>query len=71
MAENGRNSYTTVLENLRHLEARNEDKSFLRLYSVHHPQGRADVPYSMMVTGSFKDFIDMPVIERVRLHNFN
>ena len=71
LGETGRNSYTRGLEHLQHLEARNEDKSVLWLHSVHHHQGRTDVPYSMRVTGSFKDCMDRQVMERVRITNFN
>ena len=58
LGETGRNIYMRELEHLKHLEARNKDKSVLWLHSVHHHQGRAEVPYSLRVTGSFKDCIN-------------
>ena len=71
LGETGRNSYTRGLEHLQHLEARNEDKSVLWLHSVHHHQGRTDVPYSMRVTGSFKDCMDRQVMEKGQDHKIS
>jgi hypothetical protein len=68
--ESGRNAYTRGKEHLDSLAARNEDTSVLWLHSVHHHQGREDVPYAMRVTGANKDSLDRQLMERVRISNF-
>ena len=49
------------------LDARNKGKSVLWLHSFHHHQGRADVPYTLRVSGSFKDCNDRNGMETVRI----
>jgi hypothetical protein len=68
--ETGRNGYTRGTEHLDSLAAQSEEKSVLWLHSVHHHQGRVDVPYSMRVTGVFRDTLDRQIMERVNISNF-
>ena len=69
--ETGRNGYTRGTEHLDSLEVCSEDKSVLWLHSIHHHQERDNVPYSMRVTGSYKDSLDRQVMERVQITNFS
>ena len=68
--ETGRNGFTRGREHLESLEAKNEDKSVLWLHSIFHHQRREDVPYSMRVTGGYKDSLDRQVMERVHISNW-
>ena len=68
--ESGRNGFTRGGEHLDSLEARDEEKSVLWLHSVHHHQGRVDVPYRMRITGAFFDPLDRQLQERVNITNF-
>ena len=68
--ESGRNGFTRGVEHLESLEARDEEKSVLWLHSVHHHQGRLDVPYRMRITGAFFDPLDRQLQERVNITNF-
>ena len=68
--ESGRNGYTRGLEHLDGLKARDEDKLVLWLHSLHHHQGRVDVPYRMRITGAFFDPLDRQLQERVNITNF-
>ena len=58
LVETGRNGYTGGLEHLDNLDARNEDKSVLRLHSIYHHDKRQDVQYSMRITGGFSECLD-------------
>ena len=68
--ETGRNAFCRGEEHLASLEAGDEDKSLLWLHSIHHHQSRQDVPYSMRVTGAFKEPLDRQLMERVQIQNF-
>jgi hypothetical protein len=69
--ETGRNGYTRGIEHLDSLAARSEERSVLWLHSVHHHQRREDVPYTMRVTGGYRDALDRQVMERVHITNFS
>ena len=68
--ETGRNGYTRGGEHQDNLETRDEEKSVLWLHSLHHHQGRMDVPYRMRTTGSYPDPLDRQLQERVNITNF-
>ena len=68
--ETGRNAFCRGEEHLDSLAASDEEKSVLWLHSVHHHQGRQGVPYSMRVTGTFKDPLDRQIMERIQIQNF-
>ena len=42
----------------------------LWLHSLHHHQGRVDVPYKMRTTGSYSDPLDRQLQERVNITSF-
>ena len=51
--ESGGNGYTRGKEHFEKKLAKDEDNSVLWLHSLHHHQGREDVPYNMKVTGGY------------------
>ena len=68
--ETGRNGYTRGKEDFEKKLAKDEDTSVLWLHSLHHHQGREDVPYSMKVTGAYSEPLDRQTMERVQISNF-
>ena len=40
------------------------------LHYLHHHQGREGVPYSMTVTGSYKEPLDRQIMEKVQISGF-
>ena len=52
--ETGRNMYDRGKEHLAYLEKQSEVDSVLWLHSMHHHQGRLDIKYTMVCTGSYK-----------------
>ena len=68
--ETGRNAYCRGEEHLDNLATQEEEKSVLWAHSVHHHNGRADVNYSMRVTGAYKEPLDRQIMERVQISNF-
>ena len=56
--------------NLSNKEAEDENKSVLKLHSIHHHNGRADINFSMKVTGLHSSSLDRQVTERVNIENF-
>ena len=51
-------------------EAEDANKSVLKLHAIHHHEGRADVNFSMKVTGSHTNCLDRQITERVNIENF-
>ena len=49
---------------------KDEDNSVLWMLSLHHHQGREDVPYSMKVTGAYSEPLDRQTMVRVQISNF-
>ena len=47
------------------------NKAILKLHSIYHHDGRADVNFSMKVTGSHPNCLDRQVRERVNIENFS
>ena len=39
-------------------------------FSLHHHQGRQGVPYSMSVTGTFREPLDRQIMEKVQISRF-
>ena len=68
--ESGRNAYTRGLEHLANIQAQDENKSVLKLHSLHHHNGRGDVNFTMKVTGTHTSSLDRQVTERVNIENF-
>ena len=68
--ESGRNGFTRGKEHIEKYNAKDEDNSVLWLHSMHHHQGRLDVPYSMKVTGVFPEPLDRQTMERVQISTF-
>ena len=54
---------------MKYLEKKDIKESVLWLHSLHH-QGREGVPYSMTVTGSYKEPLDRQIMEKVQISNF-
>ena len=50
--------------------AKDEDNSVLWLHSLHHHQGKEDVPFSMKVTGGYPEPLDRQTMERVQISTF-
>ena len=69
--ESGRNAYTRGKEHLANIQAQDENKSVLKLHSLHHHNGRDDVNYTMKVTGTHRSSLDRQVTERVNIENFH
>ena len=69
--ETGRNAFSRGVEHLNNKEAEDANKSVLKLHSIHHHDGRADVNFSMKVTGSHPNCLDRQVRERVNIENFS
>ena len=63
--ESGRNGFSRGGEHLSNKEADDENKSVLKLHSIHHHNGRLDVNFSMKVTGLHSNSLDRQVTERV------
>ena len=68
--ERGRNGYSRGGEHLINKEAQDENKSVLRLHSIHHHNGREDANFTMKVTGVHTSCLDRQVTERVNIENF-
>ena len=68
--ETGRNAFSRGEEHLSNKEAEDVNKSVLKLHAIHHHEGRADVKFSMKVTGSHPNCLDRQVAERVNIENF-
>ena len=68
--ESGRNGYSRGGEHLTNKEAQDENKSILKLHSIHHHNGREDVNFTMKVTGVHTSCLDRQVTERVNIENF-
>ena len=68
--ESGRNAYTRGLEHLANIQAQDENKSVLKLHSLHHHNGRGDVNFTMKVTGTHTSSLDRQGTERVNIENF-
>ena len=68
--ETGRNGFSRGEEHLSNKEAEDENKSVLKLHSIHHHNGRLDVNFSMKVTGLHSNSLDRQVTERVNIENF-
>ena len=68
--ESGRNGFSRGGEHLSNKEAEDENKSVLKLHSIHHHNGRLDVNFSMKVTGLHSNSLDRQVTERVNIENF-
>ena len=62
--ESGRNAFTRGKEHIGKYNAKDEDNSVLWLHSLHHHQGREDVPFSMKVTGGYPEPLDRQTMER-------
>ena len=69
--ESGRNAYTRGKEHLANIQAQDENKSVLKLHSLHHHNGRDDVNLTMKVTGTHTSSLDRQVTERVNIENFH
>ena len=69
--ETGRNAFSRGLEHLSNKEAEDANKSVLKLHAIHHHEGRADVNFSMKVTGSHTNCLDRQITERVNIENFH
>ena len=72
MAPKGSNSTTRGTEHLANIQAQDENKSVLRLHAVHHHHinGRADINFTMKVTGAHTSSLESQVAERVNIKNF-
>ena len=68
--ESGRNGFSRGGEHLSNKEADDENKSVLKLHSIHHHNGRLDINFSMKVTGLHSTSLDRQVTERVNIENF-
>ena len=68
--ESGRNAYTRGAEHLANIQAHDENKSVLKLHSLHHHNGRDNVNFTMKVTGTHTSSLDRQVTERVNIENF-
>ena len=68
--ETGRNAFTRGLEHLGNKDADDESKSVLKLHAIHHHNRRADVNFTMKVTGMHSNSLDRQVTERVNIENF-
>ena len=68
--ETGKNGFERGKQHLKYLEKKDTKESVLWLHSLHHHQGREDVPYSMSVTGIFKEPLDRQIMEKVQISNF-
>ena len=69
--ESGRNAYTRGAEHLANIQAHDENKSVLKLHSLHHHNGRDNVNFTMKVTGTHTSSLDRQVTERVNIENFH
>ena len=67
--ESGRNGFSRGEEHLANLEAADENKSILKLHSIHHHNGR-EVNFTMKVTDVHSSCLDRQVTERVNIENF-
>ena len=56
--ESGRNAYTRGAEHLANIQAHDENKSVLKLHSLHHHNGRDNVNFTMKVTGTHTNSLD-------------
>ena len=68
--ESGRNAFSRGKEHTEKYNAKDEENSVLWLHSVHHHQGREDVPFSMKVTGVYPEPLDRQTMERVQISSF-
>ena len=67
--ETGKNGFERGKQHLKYLEKKDTKESVLWLHSLHHHQGR-EVPYSMSVTGSFREPLDRQIMEKVQISRF-
>ena len=68
--ETGRNMHERGKEHLSNLEKRSEVDSVLWLHSLHHHQGRLDVEYRMVCTGSHRTPLDRQLSEKIQICRF-
>ena len=68
--ETGKNGFERGKNHLKYLEKKDIKESVLWLHSLHHHQGREGVPYSMTVTGSYKEPLDRQIMENVQISGF-
>ena len=68
--ETGRNMFDRGKEHLAYLEKRSEVDSVLWLHSLHHHQGRLDIKYTMVCTGSYKSPLDRQISEKIQISRF-
>ena len=67
--KSGRNGFSRGEEHLANQEAADENKSILKLNSIHHHNGR-EVNFTMKVTDVHSSCLDRQVTERVNIENF-
>ena len=70
IGESGKNGFERGKQHLKYLEKKDTKDSVLWLHSLHHHQGREGVPYSMTVTGSYREPLDRQMIEKVQISGF-
>ena len=70
LGETGKNGFERGKQHLKFLEKKDTKESVLWLHSLHHHQGREGVPYSMTVTGSFREPLDRHIREKVQISGF-
>ena len=67
--KSGRNGFSRGEEHLANQEAADENKSILKLNSIHHHNGREE-NFTMKVTDVHSSCLDRQVTERVNIENF-
>jgi hypothetical protein len=65
--ETGKNAYERGKQHLSFLAKKSEKESVLWLHSLHHHQGREDIQYSMLVTGTFRKPLDRQISEKINI----
>ena len=70
IGESGKNGFERGKQHLKYLEKKDTKDSVLWLHSLHHHQGREGVPYSMTVTGSYREPLDRQMMEKVQISGF-
>ena len=68
--ETGRNMFDRGKQHLTYLEKQSEVDSVLWLHSLHHHQGRLDIKYTMVCTGSYKSPLDRQISEKIQISRF-
>ena len=66
----GRNMFGRGRERLNYLEKQSEVDSVLWLHSLHHHQGRLDIQYTMVCTGSYRSPLDCQISEKIQICRF-